>query len=150
MSWQEETERRALADKARLAKLIGERDTLEGEIRKLTDRVHSWDLILRTERAKSSKRPGKRVEGAAETPAAEPAQGLGLRAAIRGVLSTVSGGMKPREVTLRLKATGFRPSGKGDLGLRVNGELWRMHRNGLLRKTRGGYMLPKESGEPTP
>lgn len=138
-SWLKTTREQAAADKDRLAKLTLQREKLDADIKNLVEKVRSWDVIL------GGVKGAAKVAVSTDTPAArvpEPtAEPLGFRDAIR--LALTPGPLKPREVTAKLIENGFRLSGKSDLSIRVSSELWRMTRNGLLRKARGAYSLPK-------
>ena len=68
----------------------------------------------------------------------------GLRDAIRIALGESPFGLRPFQVTLRLKEMGFRPGGKAELGTRVSNELWRMAKNGLIARSRGKYSLKEK------
>jgi hypothetical protein len=150
-SWLKATRARADADLKMLRQLTAQREQLDTQIAALSERVRSWQVILDSmngsaQREETRRPPAEKVE------ALETAQDVGLRATIREVLSAAPGGLRPKDVTARLKARGFSiPGTSTALGVRVGAELWKMMQIGQLRKVRGGYTVVKpetaDSGE---
>lgn len=149
-SWLKTARAQAEADEKELRRLTAERDHVEEKIKAVSERVRSWRVILDSTNGSGERGPARRppATGAAEGAAEQP-QGVGLRAAIREILSAAPGGLRPRDVTARLKARNFSLPGTTNttLAVRVGAELWKMKQIGQLRKNRGGYMLVKPESE---
>src|SRR5207249_7813615 len=76
---------------------------------------------------------------APSTPVNESTNGGGFRIEIRGVLAESARGMRPRDVHAALVKRGVPFTGKVDPTARTYNELWRMAKNGQVRKRAGLY-----------
>ncbi len=71
---------------------------------------------------------------------------LGIRDAIRAVLRDAGKGLRPKQITAKLRSEGYEinNSNKTSLATRVGTEAWRMGRTGQLFKRGSAYRLPPD------
>ena len=82
----------------------------------------------------------------ADLPVTESANGGGFRTAIRGVLAESARGMRPRDVHAALVKRGVPFTGKVEPITRTYNELWRMAKNGQVRKRASLYYAALPNG----
>lgn len=156
-AWFRTTEAQADAIRKKLKKLAAQQARTDLEIRENKEGLAALELWLKKRPRKLGQKGSRGASQSAtaiEASAAEngarshgPAK-TGLRDAIRAALDG-STGLRPRSVLEHMKGvTKFQFQGKADPGLKVSTEMWRMWKNGLLRKSRSGlYSLPREGDE---
>jgi hypothetical protein len=88
----------------------------------------------------------KRLNGATKEPAVkESPADIGFRDQIRNVLRESAKGLRPSDITKKLKEKRIPYTGKTDLNVRVCNDLNKMFRSGNLKRLRGHYSISTES-----
>lgn len=117
---------------AQREKLQAEYKKLEARMAQVRDRLHAIDLLANDREFLASllaeqSEPGTNGQGYSQ---------LGLRDAIRAVLTGAATPLKPIQVTKELEKGGFQFSGGMSLSTRVSSEMHRMMRRGELHRTK--------------
>jgi len=86
-----------------------------------------------------------RLNGATKESAKEAPADWGFRGQIRDVLRESQKGLRPSDVTKKLKEKRVPYTGKTDLNVRVCNDLNKMFRNGSIKRWRGLYSISTDS-----
>ena len=125
---------------AELAHLRIRREQL---VERINERIRALEEVLSP--AEDIEAPGAyAVPGAeadADTDAAGPLAGKGLRESIKVVLSNYPTGLLPADIATRLKEMGFAAGGTLSTAKRVYGELYRMRRKGIVSQRGRRYVV---------
>jgi hypothetical protein len=119
---------------ATVRELRAQRQRLLDEIRHAQRQVESISALLGDTEA-SDRRGGLENVDAA----------TGLRALILEVVGGTAQPLMPRKVTEIIEQLGFINKGKTALNVKVGNEMWRLAKEGLLRRSKRGYSAARDS-----